>query len=590
MQKLEEFGEKLKAHQVRLDSLMSEIPEIDGFPCKYYLFLTRLKGFTRPFTGLFDRLLEKEARQSDVFDLFRADLREHIYVDDAIRQGVAFRRPLRNIVSSFDWVHLALREFIFVFGDPIDHKLLFNDWKARTTPEAFMEAARIMVSDLLRSLVVHAIQTQQLTGDYPTSDEALSYVIDLLRKGIFTAYKKDKRSWSKISEHLDSIDVALDDYATDYKKFNGMLMRFERAEGQPFSDEIKVLLKYYQLRGEVSHPANETPKFYQCGLELEFQTPLRHGNLEMFARRIRQETGMYALSTTASEEAFTNPHGGVLTGDDSLPTLPGYFPSEYASAVMKTKEDEENLAKLLRFINQRGCLIDESAGIHIHVSRDGCSIENLQNLVLRFARMEKLIRQCSFNEERAHDFNMYGPSLLSLYGDVSTAFMRTKNYLMMTYFVRNSDDIDHLFDASSCSGRYASLFMKTKLGTMEFRGHPATTSVKRIMNYFELTQALVDGAIRNDKQILPIHRLRMAVQLRKNDKTKCLPDPLYAVCSYNKFDAADIPSLNVRNLVKQRFQRVVKKTMQSKKEPEPEHNYDGQLSHHNKTEENNDIN
>jgi hypothetical protein len=523
-------------------------------------------------------LLEKESREPAVFDLFRADLREHIYVDQAIRDGITFRRPLRQIVSSFDWVHLALREFIFVFGDPKDHKSLFNDWKARTTPENFMEAARVMVSDLMRSLVVHAIQTKRITGDHPSSEEALSYVIDLLRKGIFQAYTKDKRSWSKIEEHLTRINKVMEAYAADYRQFNTLLMKFERTHGaESHSNALKETLKYYQLRGETTRDQKEPQKFYQCGLELEFQTPLRHGNIEMFARRIRQETGMYALSTVPSDEAYTNPEGGVLTSDDSLPTLEGYFPTEFASAVLKNREDEENLGRLLRFINQRGCLIDESAGIHIHVSREGCSIEGLQNLVLRFARMENLIRQCSFSENRAHDFNMYGPSLLSLYGDVSTAFNRTKNYLMMTHFVRKSEDIDLLFDASSCSGRYASLFLKTRLGTMEFRGHPATLSVKRIMNYFELTQALVDGAIRNDREFIPIKRLRMAMQLRQIDKTKILPDPLYAVCSYNKFDASDIPSLEVRKTVKQRFERVVKKTMQSKKEPAPTHNYQGQL-------------
>jgi len=579
MEQLEGLVKKLKEHQRKLDVLMQEVPKVDGFPCKYYLFLTRLDGFTLPFVDLYDRLIEKQSRQIDVFNLFRVDMRSHIYVDVAIREGVAFRRPLRQIVSSFDWVHLALREFIFIFGDPKDHQSLFGDWVVRTTPESFMEASRIMVSDIMRSLIVMAIQTERLTGEFPPAQEAQAFVIDLLRKEIFKAYRKDKRSWEKVKDHVARVNEHMNLYTTDFKEFSCAVTAVERQGHTVHSTSVRDLLSHYQLRGMTERDPKKPVNFYQCGVELEFQTPLRIGNIERFARRLRQEAGMHALSTSPLAGAYANSNGGVLSTDTSLPTLEGYFPTEYASAVMKTKEESTRVARVIRYINQRGCLIDNSAGIHMHISREGLPLKSLQNLVLRFARFEKLIRQCFFNESRYHDMNMYGPSLLSLYGDVKTSFGRTKNFLLMTYFARRSTNIDELFDASSCSGRYASLFLKTKLNTLEFRGHPATLSVNRVMNYFEFIQGFVDGAIKNDKELLSLHRLRKAAQLRKIDKTKCLPDPLYATCSCNKFDASDIPTRIVRKTVKKRFQRVTQKIYETKKTEEPDHNYDGQLSH-----------
>ena len=71
MEEIEILAEELLGHRKTLETLMSEVPKVEGFPCKYFLFLTRLHDFTQPFPALYERLLEKQARQPDVFDLCR---------------------------------------------------------------------------------------------------------------------------------------------------------------------------------------------------------------------------------------------------------------------------------------------------------------------------------------------------------------------------------------------------------------------------------------------------------------------------------------------------------------------------------------
>jgi hypothetical protein len=568
------LAKRLIMHRRTLNTLLSEMPKMKE-PCRYFLFLTKVDGVLEPILCLLTQLAMTQSK--GVFSRFIADLEKSNDLISSIKSFTPKIKGQKDLCRKLQWLSLVLREFIFMFGTSEDHKRLFNDWNLRTTPKCFVEAADIMVRDAVISVCAYAIHFQSREKRKPSEEEIRIFLKSLFCSKLFMSYYKKRQSGLSIERKTQLIDSVLSQYAEDFLLFESALSTKSKRSCRQIDKGTTSVINFFELHFA---PERNTarPVEIDYGVEIEFQAPKSEVDISHLAQTVRKRTTFSGLSTFPSNAAYLNRKGGVLMVDESLPRLKGYFPVEFASPILSTRVDLKHIENLAHGLRQKRCVVDESSGVHVHVSRKSFSKKSLKTLAIRFARQEDDIRKVFFDDTRISDNNMYGPSLLSLFGDTFERKNQAKNFILLTHFVRRARTLDEIHDAASAGSRYTSLNVKTKYDTIEFRGHPGTLSGKRISNYVEF---ILDFAAMA-KAPMPSQscnrRLVKTLALRARDRTIRLHDPLNVVSRYNLFKSSAISSTATIQKIVRMHDRVTQNIHLTQKLADPYHNYDGQLN------------
>lgn len=558
----------------RLEVLLEAIPSMSPHNAQYFLFLRKFEKFFQPFWDMYSLLAARcERLDSQEYPA----LIEHVAEGRTCDQLLFLLQPDEalhaRMSSSLCWFRLQLRDFIFRFASHDDYAAIFGTWNVRPTPTSFLEASEEMSDDIALSMVSHALHLRSLTGRWPGLPDIQEYIFDLIRRNIFKCYASDPRSYQEIQTHLRQIEAHCRVYGRCFLHLIALARKDKCLLEDNASCALRGVLEWYQLA--LSPEEFSSNRFLWSGVEIEFQAPLEEESLEKLAKEVRVQGGLSLTSHVGSPEVYAQDNVGVFCNDESLPWIQGFFSCEFASGVLKRWDDVRHISEVVGFFNRRGCGVDCSAGLHVHISRDSLSIETLKILALRFARMERLFRRAYFSQDRFEDLNFYAPSLLSLWATGHHTFERTVSYLLLTHFVRRAFDLDSLRDAVSGSCRYTSLYLGSKYETVEFRGHPGTLSEERILHYLQSLQALVAGCHRASSASFSKKRLREAVLLRQSDPTKRMRDPLYTSYCSNSFDSSSPPTDQCMDQWIALNRRVADEIVRTGKLPKPTARYKG---------------
>jgi hypothetical protein len=170
-------------------------------------------------------------------------------------------------------------------------------------------------------------------------------------------------------------------------------------------------------------------------------------------------------------------------------SVAGSLPFELVSPILRGDAGLEQIATVCRVLNELGCTVNSSCGLHVHV--DGRDFSQNLNKIKNLARMWMKYETC-FDQlvPASRRDNHYCNSNLRRHGSVADAFQAigavTTLHSLLMVTNRAADD----------NGRYHKLNLCALLrhGTVEFRQHGGTTEAEKIINWVRLVVDFADEA------------------------------------------------------------------------------------------------
>lgn len=209
------------------------------------------------------------------------------------------------------------------------------------------------------------------------------------------------------------------------------------------------------------------------GIEIEGLSPLNRNDLaqslESFGIKCVYEGYNHRLRR----------HWKIVT-DSSICEDQGTVGFELVSPPLRGVEGLEEIRKVCNALQQIGCRVNRSCGLHVHHDASDYNVEAFKNLYAIYIRYEAAIDEL-VSESRRGERNRY---CNSLGGEFGLARIRS---------VRQMDQL--------LSEAYPSRYMKLNCqsyeihGTVEFRQHQGTIDGEKIVAWVVFTQMMVERAV-----------------------------------------------------------------------------------------------
>ncbi len=172
-------------------------------------------------------------------------------------------------------------------------------------------------------------------------------------------------------------------------------------------------------------------------------------------------------------------HWKIVT-DGSICEDRGTVGFELVSPPLRGVEGLEEIRKVCKALQQIGCRVNRSCGLHVHHDASDYTVESFKNLYAIYIRYEAAIDEL-VSESRRGQRNGYCASLGGEQG-----LERVKNVKEMYQLTCNA-----------FPSRYVKLNCQSYEihGTVEFRQHQGTTDGEKIVAWVVFTQMLVERAV-----------------------------------------------------------------------------------------------
>ena len=209
------------------------------------------------------------------------------------------------------------------------------------------------------------------------------------------------------------------------------------------------------------------------GIEIEGLSPVSRERLA----QILQRAGVQCHYEGYNHR--TRSHWKIVT-DGSIIEQNGEYGFELVSPPLRGAHGLEEIKKVCKALNEAGCKVNRSCGLHVHHDASDYDVEAFKNLYAIYIRYEAAIDEL-VSESRRGQRNAY---CHSLGGEIGLARIRS---------VQQMDQL--LYEV------YPSRYMKLNCqsyvvhGTIEFRQHQGTMDGEKIANWVVLTQMMVERAV-----------------------------------------------------------------------------------------------
>lgn len=159
---------------------------------------------------------------------------------------------------------------------------------------------------------------------------------------------------------------------------------------------------------------------------------------------------------------------------------------EVVSPVLQGTEGLEQVHTVAQALDDRGARVNASCGLHVHFDASGLTVDDVRNIVTRYAKYETKIDAFMPNSRRG-DNNSYCKSISNLAPRLSRA-----------------TTIQSL--ANLQSGRYFKVNLQSFLchGTIEFRQHSGTVNPSKICNWIEFLDSFIESSKSQTVSAIPV--------------------------------------------------------------------------------------
>lgn len=410
----------------------------------------------------FDNFVKEYAQSVDTYNL---DCERFC----SVKNGILHKdSELGSIVDKIETFSFELRQFIYSFATDKDYRSEFGNWVFKPNyPYSHLHGLAISV-DILNMLS----QNFHRLDENNSADETRYLVDNFLRCKIAPEYRYQKR------------------YTYAYRK--SMTQKFATLRNQ-MSEEYQSGA-YKNSKEMFQIETGERTKFGEYrpnGFELEFYVPEEFGDYSKLIDYLKQKHDWKRVYTTNQDPSVYNDNeaAGVIERDESLAAMAGLAPVEYASRIMKSKQDEAECLKIMDSFNYGYANVHCS--LHQHVSAEGFDLDTYKRLVKRMMQHEADIVENFAAPERRDNRLLY-----ATYISRNLSSNGKRDYPFLCVMADICKDLNELRDMVGFGHKYKTLnIMPSK--TVEFRYMNANFNPRYVAAFLQFNRDFVNSAVCN---------------------------------------------------------------------------------------------
>lgn len=458
---------------------------VGGKNFKQFYYDWHVDNMLAPFAGMFEYFSKsygddaKERFQEFVKDvsfgvdsynadkpqLARLTSKKHVNTNDG---------RLASMLDGMRTFGFEFRQFIYSFATKEDHKAEFGNWPIKTNMP-YSSAHGLMVGrDILNHLASH---------------------------------------FDEIRDGKDVYQRAL--FAADNFVRNKIAKTYKYRPGYTFADRKREVRRLHSLRNRLSQEFEHMPKdnaslnnmfqveeagqhsqkgYWPCGFELEFYVPEQYGDYGVLIDYLKEKNNWEKLySSNKDASVYLDPKSaGVIMRDESLAPYNGLAPVEFASRVMRSKEDEASCLKILDSFESGH--VNKHCSLHQHLSTQGFDMDTYKRLVKRMMQHEEEIVGAFAAPER-RDNNL----LYATYISRNLSSNGKRDYPFLAVMVDLCDNKAELEEMSAYGNKYKTLNVLPK-HTVEMRAMNANFNKRFVEGYLQFNREFVASAVANSPQ------------------------------------------------------------------------------------------
>jgi len=388
----------------------------------------------------------------------------------SVKNGIINKdSELSDIIDKIETFSFELRQFAYSFATENDYRAEFGNWIYKPNyPYAHLHGLALSV-DVLNMLS----ENYHHFEDKDMAEETRRATDSFLRLKIAPEYRyKDNYNYTNRRQMIKNFIALRNQMAREYK--TGQYKDF----GEMFQIETRKRTKFGTYRPN--------------GFELEFYVPEEFGNYSKLIEYLKEKHNWQRVYTTNKDPSVYNDGAaaGVIERDESLAAMAGLAPVEYASRIMKSKEDEIECLKIMDSFDKGYANVHCS--LHQHVSTDGFDLDTYKRLVKRMMLHEADIVNNFAAPERRNNNLLY-----ATYISRNLSSNGTRDYPFLCVMVDMCENLDELRDMVGFGHKYKTLnIMPNK--TVEFRYMNANFNPRYVAAFLQFNRDLVNSAVNND--------------------------------------------------------------------------------------------
>ncbi len=422
-------------------------------------------------------------------------------------------KRLSSLLEGIESFGFDFRQFLYSFAPQEDHNREFGNWFVKPNMPYSNHHGLMVGCDILQFLKKNF---NQITQGNDTYQRAL-YAADIyLRQHIVKGYRYDENytffSRRKSMRQLRSLR-------------NKLSKNFRQ---QPLNENLRDM---FQTEEPGLPPQSRS--YRPNGFELEFYVPEEFGNYDKLINYLKEKNGWQKLySSNKDADVYLDENSaGVIMRDESLVRYNNLAAVEYASSVMRRKEDEQNCLKILDAFDEGH--VNVHCSLHQHISAEGFDLATYKRLVKRMMQHEAEIVRAFAAPERRDNKLLYATYIsrnLSNNGE--------RDYPFLCVMTDLCDNKQELLDMSAFGHKYKTLnILPSK--TVEMRFMNANFNKRFVEAFLQFNRDFVNAAVENSPQHLnraALNKYNWHNNVETDTKTVQHGLPYYYQISYDTYN------------------------------------------------------
>ena len=378
---------------------------------------------------------------------------------------------LSALVDGMRTFGFEFRQFVYSFATKDDHKAEFGNWPIKTNMP-YSSAHGLMVGrDILRYLDANFTE--------------ISKGGDVYQRALFAADSFVRNNVAKDYKYRAGYTFA--DRKREIKRLHSLRNRLSK-EFEHMPKDNQKMNDFFQIE-ETGHA--QQYGYWPCGFELEFYVPEQYGDYAVLIDYSKERNGWEKLySSNKDANVYQDPKSaGVIMRDESLAPYNGLAPVEFASRVMRSKQDEESCLRILDAFEDGH--VNKHCSLHQHLSAEGFDLDTYKRLVKRMMQHEEEIVGAFAAPERRDNNSLY-----ATYISRNLSSNGKRDYPFLTVMVDLCDDKRELEEMSAYGNKYKTLNVLPK-HTVEMRAMNANFNKRFVEAYLQFNREFVASAVAN---------------------------------------------------------------------------------------------
>lgn len=380
---------------------------------------------------------------------------------------------LSDLISGMEAFGFDFRQFVYSFAAPKDNERIFGKWSVKPNMPYSNHHGLMVGCDILQFLKTHYAKIS--SGD------------NVYQNALFAA---DVYMRNQVAKEYQ--------YAGEYNFSNRQkAMSNMRNLRNQLSADVQNLPDDNQLKDmfQVQEAGVATQKGYRpCGFELEFYVPEEYGDYAKLIEYLKEKNGWHKLYSSNEDSSvyMDKNSAGVIMRDESLTRYSGLAAVEYASSVMRGKDDEENCLKILDAFDEGH--VNVHCSLHQHISAEGFTLDTYKRLVKRMMQHEAEV-VAAFAAPERRDNNL----LYATYISRNLSSDGQKDYPFLCVMVDLCNDKKQLEEMSAFGHKYKTLNILPDK-TVEVRFMNANFNKRFVAAFLQFNREFVQSAMENMPQ------------------------------------------------------------------------------------------